>query len=223
MKQSFDLTGSQVLALREFPIAAATDIDEGCIVKLATNLVVKAAATETGAILGIAAENHGGSADAFNTRANGTKILVYCSPSAAYEGAAVVLTASGGSTTTIVASTLADFGAADDVFNGGYAKLASKGASSTNTDAVGTIYGISDFDASEKTFTINAAGGAVTAADTFEIYPPIGFVGGNFNANISDVVLTATAALPIKVVGWDVDAGKVFYAATLHEFGNKKA
>lgn len=216
-----DITGSQIESIREYEIATTTAVAIGQVVKLSANNVVLAAADETGAILGIAKENHPGTADTLNIRGNGKKILVSDSPTAVMESAAPRLTASGGSTTTIVASTLASL--ADDDFNGGFAKLVSKGASSTNTDPVNTVYTISDFVASTKTFTINTAGGAVTSGDIFEIYPPVGFAKGNFDSGISKLILTATAALPVKITGADIDKGLVLHMASLHENGNKKA
>lgn len=221
MKVVNDKSGSQIESINRYAIGTTTDIKEGQVVKLSANLVVAAAADETGAILGVAKENHPGTADTLNIRGNGKEILVSDSPTAVLESPAPKLTASGGSTTTIVASTLASL--ADDDFNGGFAKLVSKVSTSTNTDPVGTVYTISDFVAGTKTFTINTAGGAVTSGDIFEIYPPVGFAKGNFDSGITKLILTATAALPVKIVDYNTDKGTVYHMASLHENGNKKA
>ena len=90
------------LTARNYPIAAATAISAGEVVKLSAGLVVAAAAAETGAILGIAAENHPGTADALNARANGTEILVYDNPELIFECPVPVIAAASGSATTIV-------------------------------------------------------------------------------------------------------------------------
>ncbi len=219
-KISYDTTGSQVMACREYDIASATAVAEGQFVKLSSGKVVLAAVGETGAILGIAAENHPGTADAFNLRANGTKIKVWDSPAAAYETVAPRATATSGSTTTMAATGLATF--ADSDFVGGYFKLVSKGASSANTDPVGTVYPITGFTASTKLFTTTkTAGGAHTAGDVFEIYPPIGFAKGNLDSGIGKYDLTATASLSVRTAATDPAKGTVTLEATLHAHGNK--
>lgn len=221
-KVSYDITGSQVMGAREYDIAAATAVLEGQFVKLSAGKVVLAAVGETGAILGIAAENHGGSADAFNVRANGTRIKVYDSPMAAYETAAPRCTATSGSTTTMAATGLATF--TDSDFVGGYFKLVSKVASSANTDPIGTVYPITGSTASTKLFTTTkAAGGAHTAGDVFEIYPPVGFAKGNLDSGISKYDLAATAALAVKTAAFDTARGTVTLEATLHALGNKQS
>ena len=68
--------GSVLQTARNYPIDAATVIDAGAVVKLSGGKVVLAAAAETGAILGIAAEFHSGTEDALNLRANGKEIVV---------------------------------------------------------------------------------------------------------------------------------------------------
>lgn len=223
-KVSYDNTGSQVMAAREYDIAAATAIAEGQFVKLSAGKVVSAAAGETTAILGLAAENHPGTADAFNLRANGTKIRVWDSPAAAYESVAPRLTATGGTTTTLVVNnaTLAVY--VDNDFTGGYMKLVAKAAASTNTDPLGTAYPITGFTAATKTFTTTkTAGGAVTAGDVFEIYPPVGFAKGNFDSGIAKYDLSATAALAVKTAAVDTAKGTVTMEAALHQHGNKQA
>lgn len=205
---------------KDYPIAAATAIKEGQVVKLSGGLVVLAAAGETGAILGVAKENHTGVADAFNVRNNGTVIRVLDSPATVFEAPAPRVTATSGTTNTMAATGVASM--ADDDFNGGYMKLVSKGASSTNTDPVGTIYPITDYTNSSRTFTTTkTAGGAHTAGDIFEIYPPNGFQKGNLDSGISKLILSATAALPFKSYGEDMDRGMTYHVAALHANANK--
>lgn len=210
----------------EYDVTYNTALVEGALVTVTAGKVVAQAVDGTAAILGIASENHPGTADSLNARSNGTRILVDDSPSAIYEGDAVEITATGGSTTSIISTS--GFVAEDSTntfvdndFNGGYAKLTYKGASSTNTDPVGTIYGISDHDAGDKTLVINTAGGAVTAGDKFKIFPPFGFKKGNLNTARTDIVYTAVVALPISVCGYNLDKETVEYNAVLHLYGNK--
>lgn len=221
-KISYDNSGSQVMAAKEYDIATGTAVTEGSFVKLSAGKVIACVVADTAAILGIAAENHSGSADAFNIRANGLKVKVYDSPSAAYETVAPRATATSGSTTTMAATGLAAF--ADSDFVGGYIKLVSKVAASTNTDPLGTVYPVTGSTAATKLFTFTkTAGGAVTAGDIFEIYPPVGFAKGNLDATFSKYDLTATASISVRTASVDTNKGTVTLEAVLHQHGNKNA
>ena len=166
-------------------------------------------------------EAHTGVADTLNNRSAGLVIRVNDSPTQVFEYAAPQATATGGSTTTFVASTVAGF--ADSDFVGGYLKLISKSASSTNVDSIGTIYPITGSTAATGTFTIAAITGAFSVGDVCAVFPPIGFQKGNLDSGISKLVLTASAALPIRVTGQDLNRNVVFADVALHEHGNKKA
>ena len=216
MKFYQKLDGASHVSAREYDIAANTAITEGQLVKLTDGLVVAAAAGETGALLGVAAENHSGSADALDNRANGKKIMVIDDRDVVMQCAAPQITVASGTATTIVASALATF--ADDDFKGGYVKLVSKAAESTNTDAVGQVRRITGSTASSKTFTVES-GGAACAGDVYAVFPPVGFSKGNLAANGSSIVLTATASLPVKVIGRDESFGLINLMIGKHIFG----
>lgn len=222
MKVSYNANGSQTTAMREYDIAASTAVALDQVVKLSSGKVVLAAVGETGPILGIAAEAHPGTADTLNPRANGTRIKVLDGPDAIYECPAVQVTATGGSTTTFVASTVVGF--ADGDFVGGKMKLITKGASSTITDPVGTVYPVTGSTAATGTFTTTSTiTGGVTAGDIFAIFPPIGFQKGNLDANITKLVLTASAALPLRVANMDTDRNTIQLEAALHQHANKNS
>lgn len=204
----------------DYNIAAATDIKEGQIVKLTGGLVVLAAAGETAAILGVAKENHSGVADAFNLKNNGRTIRVFDSPATVFEAPAPRATATSGSATTMAATGLAVF--ADDDFNGGYIRLVSKTATSTNTDPIGKLYEVTDFTAATKLFTV-ASGQTHNVGDVYEIYTPVGFLKGNLDSGISKLVLTTNANTPFKVYGQDFDRGLQLYVAALHINANKQS
>lgn len=220
------VTGDTAPLVKEFPIATTTAVTKGALVKLTANLVVLAATTEATAILGVAAENHSGAADALNPRSNGARILVFASPAQEYVAPAPIVTATGGSTTTIV-STDIDSAGTDDSFNSGIAVLTYKGASSTNTDAIGTAYAISDYDADQDTLTIGTAGGNVTAGDKFAIYPPRGFDDFSYDATLSIIELDDDGQAALKVSGYVYDdkgtPSKLILMPALHFFGNKNA
>jgi hypothetical protein len=219
VSRSFDASMS---SQKDYNIAAATDIKQGQLVKLVGGLVVPVVVGETAAILGVAEENHTGTQDTFNVRNNGTSIRVSDSPQTVFEAPAPRVTATSGSTTTMAATAIVAL--ADDDFNGGFFKLVSKVAASTNTDSIGTVYPITDYTAATKLFTTTkTAGGTHTAGDVFEIYPPTGFGKGNFDATLSKLVLTATAALPIRSYGEDIERGVTYHIPSLHVNGSKQS
>jgi hypothetical protein len=221
MRPSFDAIGSQVQAQRDYQIASGTVVAQDQIVKLTGGKVVLAVAGETSPILGTAAESHSGVADTLNAKSNGLTIRVNDSPTQVFEYAAPQVTATGGTTTTFVASAVAGF--ADSDFVGGFLKLISKGGASTNVDSIGTVYPITGSTAATGTFTIAAIAGAFSVGDVCAVFPPVGFQKGNLDAGISKLVLTASAALPIRVSGSDLSRNMIFAEASLHEHGNKKA
>lgn len=209
--------------VNEYPVAASTALSIGQLVVLSGGLVVQAAVNGTAAILGICVEYHPGTADPLNPRADGTRVRVADSPAALYFCAAPVLTATGGSTTTVVSTGLAAFD--NDVFNGGRLMLLTKGTSSANTDPVGTLYTISDFTGSAtKTFTIGTAGGAVTSGDTFLVFPPIGCSKGLLTSGRDAYTVNGDTAvsLPLRVIGWDLESRRILLVPQLHELANSR-
>ena len=218
MKFYQKLDGGVHVSAREYDVAADAAINEGQLVKLSGGKVVSAVAAETGALLGVAAETHSGSADALDPRANGKKLLVIDDPDAVFQCAAPQVTASGGTSTTLV-FTAGQYFSADD-FNGGYVKLVSKGDESTNTDEVGTVREITDYAVTASTsgtFTL-ASGGTPNEGDVYAVFPPVGFAKGNLNSGKDGVVLTASASLPIRVVGTDVGFDKINVQIKKHAF-----
>ena len=205
--------GGVLKSAREYDIAANTAVHAGQVVALSGGLVIPAVAAQTGAILGIAAETHTGVTDAINPRANGTKIMVWDAPNLIMKCAAPRITAASGSTTTLVAATLATFAAND--FTGGYVRLVEKAEGSTNADAIGQVRRITASAADTKTFTLES-GGTPVAGDVYEVFPPLGFAKGNLDAELSGLSLAATAALALKVVGHDRDLGYINMMAGKH-------
>ena len=211
------------LTARSYPIAANTDIEAGQVVKLSGGLVVSAIAAETGALLGIAAENHSGVADALNARNNGIEILVYDNPELIFECPAPKFAAASGSATTIVPTSGAvDANAADDSFNGCVAVLSKKAASSTNTDPEGKRITVTDYTKSGTVMT-KASGGIPSAGDIYELYPVIGAaVGGIASLDSTDftkLVITAKGATKLKCVGHDYARHMIRLMAVEHSMG----
>ena len=223
MNVIYNANGAQVDSIKDYPIAAGTAVAAGQVVKLTAGLVVLAAADETAAILGVAVENHG-TADAFNPRATGTKIKVADAPMAVYECPAPQITATGGSTSAFVASTISSSYSNDD-FKGGFVKLITKGAASTITDPVGKVYPITASTAASGTLTVatGTIAGGCTAGDIFAVFPPVGLAKGNLDSGILKLVLTGAAALPLQVVGMDTERNMVQLEPSLHVLANKRA
>ncbi len=219
MKFFQKLDGSVLVSAREYDIASDTVIAEGQVVKLSSGCVTLAAAGETGAILGMAAEGHSGTADVLDPRANGTKILVADDPDAVWQCEAPRITqaSSAASATSLIAASddLAVF--ADDDFNGGYVQLVSRAADSTNTDPIGKVRRITDFTAASRTFALES-GGTPAEGDVYAVYPPVGFAKGNLDSARSKLVLTATANLPLKVAGRDASLKRINLIAKKHVF-----
>ena len=211
--------GEETIRARSYPVAKATAITAGQVVQLSGGKVVPAAAAQTAAILGIAGEDHSGTADILNPRANGTKILVCDNPTLIFECAAPTIKAASGSATTIVPdSGEVDASAADDSFNNAILVLKSKAASSTNTDAVGTQIVVTDY-AKTGTVMTKASGGTPSGGDVYEVYPVIGAAIGGV-ASLGDkrlgITLKTVGATKIRCIGHDYERGTIKLMAIGH-------
>lgn len=110
--------GEETICTRSYPVAKATAITAGQVVQLSGGKVVPAAAVQTAAILGIAGEDHSGTADILNPRADGDEILVCDNPGLIFECPVPTIRAASGSAATLVpASGDIAAGAADDAYN----------------------------------------------------------------------------------------------------------
>ena len=214
--------GHVALSARSYPVAGSTKLSAGQVVKLSGGAVVSAAEAETGAILGICAENHGGRADALNLRADGPVVRVYDAPTLIFECPAPVFTASGGSATTVTAASTAVACSTADAFNGGWLKLKEKAAGSGNTDALGTLIPVTDYAQAEGVSTFTRASGATASAgDVYYVFPPVGATGvcSLDAATHGMLVLTGAGCTKIKVVGHDHERNTLRLMAVEHALG----
>jgi hypothetical protein len=216
MKFHQNADGGVIPSIREYDIATSTEISAGQVVILSAGLIVAASVDQTAKILGVAAESHSGSTDALDPRSNGTKIRVYDGPHAVFRCPAPVITATGGSATTVVDTNVDAF--TDDAFNGGYLKLIGKAAASTNTDLVGSIRRITDYTASTNTFTA-ASGGAPTAGDAYAVFPPMGTTM-SLDSLKQKLDITDDDGTALKVVGRIEGTNEILVMAVFHELGN---
>lgn len=223
MKPIQNAAGNVNCTARSYPIAASTAIAAGAVVQLSGGLVVASAAAAAAPILGIAAENHPGTEDALNARANGVEILVYDNPELIFECPAPSFAAASGSATTIVpASGAVDSTSADDSFNDSVLVLVEKAAASANTDPIGKKIPVTDY-AKSGTIITKASGGAPSAGDKYEVYPKLGAaVGGIASLDgtyFSTLVLTAKGATKLKCVGHDFERHMIRLMAVEHSLG----
>ncbi len=217
MKVYQNIDGGVIHSHRPYDIDPTTKIQNGQVVDLVNGLVVPHAVAGTGAILGVAAEYHGGTPDALDPRSNGPEILVWDGPGQVFSCPAPKLTALAGGSATTVKATLV--GAAS-AYVGGHLKLVAKAEDSENTDAIGTVRRITAFatDNGTGTFTLEP-GGAPSAGDEYVLFPPVGFAGGNLDAGGQKLVVTATAAMPLRVVGRIEETNEITVMAGKHMFG----
>ncbi len=211
MKPIQNAGGHVGLTARSYPIATNTAISKGQVVQLSGGLVISAAANQTAAILGIAAENHPGTADALNPRANGTEILVYDNPELIFECPAPTFAASGGSATTVTTTTTDVAVTTADAFNGGYL-----------VSPAGKKRQITDYGNASTTNTFTVASGETAAdGDIYTLYPQIGAAAGwrRDSTTFSKIVLNATGCTKLKVVGHDFDRKMVLMMAVEHAMG----
>ena len=89
--------GEETIRERSYPVAKATAITAGQVVQLSGGKVVPAAAAQTAAILGIAGEDHSGTEDILNPRADGDEILVCDNPGLIFECPVPTIRAASGS------------------------------------------------------------------------------------------------------------------------------
>ena len=207
--------GHVLLSARPYPIESDTAIMAGSVVKLVGGLVVQAAAKETGAILGIAAETHTGVEDMLDLRSNGEEILVYDNPELIFESGAPELTAASGTETTLVFSDVAD-GVAAAAMVAGVVQLKSRVEGGGNEDVPGQCRKISAY--AEKTATVSE-GGAAAAGDVYYVYPAIGSIVGAMDEEANRLVLTASGQTKIRVVGHDPIRHKLRLMAVEHSLG----
>ena len=200
-----------------YPAAEGVALHRGQVVILAENTVKPATAQQTGAILGICLDNldAGHAADAM--------VCVADSPSTIFTCDAPEITVTSGTTSTVSDTTLATF--TDDAFTGGALKFIRAAASGTNTTAPGTVYSVSDYTASNKTFTLGSTlSVAAASGDVYQVFPPIGASLGALNSTLDALILTtATSNFALRVVGWDTQAGKLLLMANVHLYGSKNA
>jgi len=153
-------------------------------------------------------------------RQSGLKIKVYTSPSAVFSYVPkFTLTATGGSTSTFVDSTLLP--ATDNYFNGGAIQIVTCAADS---DLIGKRVSISDFTGSGGTITLaETLTAALAASDTAYLCPgPLAMTAYSWDlsADSMDIDWTTSGGEALQIVDVDPDTFTIFVKFRLHQFGN---
>lgn len=218
-KWAYDLNGVKVPFMQPMLIATGTAIELGEAV-LYTPAVGVAAVLGTDfddPAMGVAAEAHDG---ATAGRQVGTEIKVFNSPSAIFSiKPRVAITATGGSTTTFVDSSL--FPATDNYFNGGYIQVLTCAADST---LVGRRIKISDHTGTGGTLTLAETMPAVFAAgDTAYLCPGAGAVsafGWDLDSDGTDIDWETSGGEALQIVDVDPENFTIYVKFRLHQLGN---
>ena len=203
--------GEECICARSYPVASATAIAAGQVVQLSAGKVVPAIAAQTGAILGIAGEDHPGTADMLNPRANGDEILVCDNPGLIFECPVPTVRAESGSATTLVP-------ASGDI--AAVLVLRSKAVGSANTDRPGTRRAVTDYAKSGTVFTLET-GGTPAAGDVYEIYPALGSAVCALNAEATALVVSAGGATAVRCIGHDYGRHTIRCIAAAHTLAAK--
>lgn len=224
---AYDLSGIDYAVEREFDIASSTVIEKGEVVRmnLATGYVVAVGDTDQDdPYLGVAAEAHTGVADTMNPRLNGTRIKVWCSPTAVFKcKPGIVSTADSGTSTNWVDGELvAGAGFADDDFSGAYLKICEKATASTLTIPLGTILRVADFTVAAGTIICESGAlvGAASAGDKAILFPPEVSKGWDLNSDGTNLDLKAKGGESIEIVQIDPEMEYVYFKFRLHQFAS---
>lgn len=220
-KWAYDLSGNKTPQIKPFYIAASTAIELGEIVKFTPGTGIQAVAGTDfdDPAIGVAMEAHDGSTAG---RQSGTEIKVSVSPTAVYKlRTTFTLTATGGSTTTFIDSTLLP--ATDNLWIGGYLEVVSCAADSSLN---GKMIKISDSTGTGGTITFATQSAAFAAGDTAYLHPgplAIGEYGWDLDSNGTDVDVTTSGGEALILVDVDPVNKHSYWMLRLHQFGNDAA
>jgi len=222
LKFAYDLITGNTQLTKPFYIPTATAIEKGEVVKFTPGVGIAAIGNQDqdDPVLGVAVEAHDG---ATAGRQAGYEIKVSCSPTACFHVPnRLVLTATGGSTTTFVDSNLRP--ATDDIFNGGYIEVVTCAASSAQ---IGKMIKITDYTGSGGTITVGTQPAAFAAGDTAYLWPgPLAATtySHNLTSDGTDIDFEETAAgEAIQIVEANPTKKELIVKFRLHQFGNDAA
>lgn len=204
MKFSFNTTGANQPVIREFDIDNDLCVNQGEVVCIKDSKITTQ--TKGTLSLGVCAETHTGQKDLLNTRANGNKVRVIVGSDSAYEAKSPMLSASLGTSTTLVCEAK---GLCASVM--GTVKLIRKADGSQNTDSIGTERRILSVAISDNTATITLEeGGVISTGDEYVLIPDIGHTL-YLDENRTGVVFeNAQTDVCFKVIGTDKNLSVIY-------------
>lgn len=209
-----DLNGHKNPLIRKVYIPTATVIDKGEPIQFTqgTGVVVLPEPTDfDDPIYGVATAAHAAN--------SGTELEISYSPTAIYRyNASKTYTATGGSTTTIVDSSIVP--QTDDFWIGGAVKIISCAADSTLN---GQILEITDSTGITGTLTFATQSAALASGDTFQLVPGYmaeGYVGFDLDSDALNPDYDAIGGETLQFLYRKPGTMESFWRFVLNEFGN---
>jgi hypothetical protein len=216
---AYDMNGSKVPFIKRLYIPTATAVEKGEIIDFTpgTGVVVLSDSDDADdAYAGVAMYAHEAS--------SGTEIAVSVSPTAVYRhNCTEVITATGGSTTTFVCSTLVP--TTDNLWIGGYLEVVTCAADSS---MIGKRIYITDSTGTGGTITFDTQPAAFASGDTARLCPgPLALytTGWNLDDDAVDVdwAQNGTTGESLVLVDVNPSAMEAYFMLRLHKFGNGPA
>ena len=224
LKFAYDLITGNTELMKPFYIPTGTAIEKGEVVIFTPGTGVAAVgdSDQDNPVIGVAVEAHDG---ATAGRQVGLEIKVSCSPTACFKvPCAKVITASGGSVTTFVDSSLKP--ATDNIFNGGYIQVVACAADSTGSMA-GKMIKVTDHTGSGGTLTFATQPHAFASGDTVRLFPgPLALTtySHNLTSDGTDIDFEQSAAgEAIQIVEASPIDKLLIAKFRLHQYGNGPA
>jgi len=163
-----------------------------------------------------------GCANEAHASGDGTEIVIASAPNAKFSHInRNAITASGGSTTTFVDSSILP--ATDDVFNGGYLEIVACAADSSLN---GKMIEITNFTGTGGTFTFAEQSGAFASGDTAYLHPgklAVGEYGWDLDSDGMNIDYETSAGEGLVIVDAHPELKTVIVQFRLHQFGNGPA
>jgi len=214
-KFMYNLSGSNRSLTLDMPIAKATNIKKGQLVRISKG---KIAIEAVNPYLGISNETHTGEHDTFNPRNDDKKISVNVSTGSVYAVDPLTFTFAANAANATSATFPAPFSYASSDVIGGYMILLSKGAASANTESIGAIREITAYNATTKLMTLTE-GGIIGVGDKYAYFPPTGFKKLEIDATTFSNVILADAAADFCVVSTDIEKSEIHVMLRISQIG----
>lgn len=202
-------------------IAGATAIEMGEMVLFTpgTGVAAVAGTDFDDPALGISSENHDG---ATAGRQSGNEIKIYSDTDDVFSLVPKnIITATGGSATTFVASGLLP--QTNDIWNGGYLQIVTCAADSS---MIGKKIKITDSTGSTGTLTFDTQPAAFASGDTAYLCPgplAIGAYGWDLDSDGMEVDWDTSGGEALVLIDVDPETFTTYWALRLHQLGNGPA